>query len=105
VTGWLFERCTALARSSGIALLGSSTGLQEGGRISSGNLPFPLIADHQNLCHSLAMLGSLRSRTRFNGLRLRAAEGILPRAYYVQMRPAYAERQWEAARLGQLSRR
>jgi O-methyltransferase len=48
------------------------------------------------------ILGSLRSRlrprTRLNALRLRAAETILPRAYYVQMRPAYADAHWEADR-------
>ena len=46
------------------------------------------------------MIGSLRSRlrprTRLSRLRLRAAEAILPKAYYVQMRPAYADGHWDA---------
>jgi O-methyltransferase len=46
------------------------------------------------------MFGSLRSRlrprTRLNGLRLGIAEAILPKAYYAQMRPAYADGQWDA---------
>ena len=55
------------------------------------------------------MLRRLRSRlklrsclkglgSRLNGLRLGAAESILPTGYYVQMRPAYATAQWEADR-------
>ncbi len=48
------------------------------------------------------MLAKLRSRlklrSRFNGLRLIAAESLLPGGYYVQMRPAYASEQWEADR-------
>ena len=46
------------------------------------------------------MLRKLRSRvklrTRYNGLRLNAAERLLPAGYYVQLRPPYANPQWEA---------
>jgi O-methyltransferase len=47
----------------------------------------------------LRRLGArVRPRNSLTGLRLWAAEVILPKVYYVQMRPAYADRHWEADR-------
>jgi O-methyltransferase len=46
------------------------------------------------------MLGKMASglKTRLRGLRLAAAEALLPSSYYVQLRPPYATPQWNADR-------